>query len=180
MAIINIEYGSLASSETLNRNFSYLDEKINDSNSQINSSISSILSNIATINSRITELSENINSSVATLNSTISDYKSKTKLLVKNSGMVPNWTSCRSISFNVGTNYTATLNGYVLILPESSSKGNITVGGKSISFKTRDNSNDNGATLTVIPVRVGNVLSTTTSLKAAYFVPAAEISVANF
>ena len=28
MALINIEYGSLASSETMNKNFMYLDDKI--------------------------------------------------------------------------------------------------------------------------------------------------------
>ena len=60
MALINIEYGSLASSETVNKNFTYLDEKIAESNESIMTSISSILSNIATINARINDISENM------------------------------------------------------------------------------------------------------------------------
>ena len=180
MALINIEYGSIASSATVNNNFSYLDEKIDDSNTQINASISSILSNIATINSRLTEISEDLTSSVSTIESTLSDYKTKTKLLVKNSGMVPNWSSCRSISLSSGSTYTAASNGYVLILPDASSSGNITIGSKTISFKAYSNSYDNASELTVFPVKSGDSISTTVSCSAAYYVPAAEISVENF
>lgn len=180
MALINIEYGSIASSATMNNNFSYLEEKINDSNTQINSSISSILSNIATINSRLTEISESLTSSVATLESTISDNKTKTKLLVKNSGMVPNWGSCASITLTSGTPYTAEYNGYVLLLPSSSSSGSITIEEKTMTFKARSNSYDNASELVVLPVKAGNTVSTTVSFSAAYFVPAAEISVEDF
>lgn len=180
MALINIEYGSIASSETMNTNFSYLDEKINTSNTQINTSISSILSNIATINSRLTEISENVTSSVASLQSTIADYKTKTKLLVLNSGMVPNWTACRSISFTSGTDFTATSNGYILFLPEAAGSGNLTINNSAVSLKTRANAYDNAAELIIIPVKSGDVASTTMSSQAAYFVPAAEISVENF
>ncbi len=180
MALLNIEYGSIASSVTLNNNFSYLDDKIDTSNTQINSSISSILSNITTINSAITELSESVTSSLSSLSSTISEYKTKTKLLVKNSGMVPNWSSCRSISFTSGTDYTATLNGYVLILPAASASGNLTVNGKTVVLKVGENEADNASSLISLPVRSGDVLSTTVVCSSAYFVPAAEISVANF
>ena len=43
MALINIEYGSLASSDTMNKNFMYLDDKIAESSESIMTSISSIL-----------------------------------------------------------------------------------------------------------------------------------------
>ena len=125
MALTNIEYGSLASSETLNNNFSYLDEKINDSNTQVNTSISSILSNIATINSRLSEISEDLSTSVSSINASLSEYKTKTKLLAANSCMVPNWTSCGEISLTSGTDYTAPLNGYIFVLTDSASKGNL-------------------------------------------------------
>lgn len=180
MALINIEYGSIASSETMNTNFSYLDEKINTSNTQINTSISSILSNIATINSRLTEISDSLTSSVSTLQTAISDNKAKTKLLVLKSGMVPNWNSCNSVTFDSNHSYTASSNGYLLILPESSGSGNITVNSNTVTFKTRANSYDNAAELVVIPLRNGDVVATTAACQAAYFVPAAEISVENF
>ena len=180
MALINIEYGSIASSATINNNFTYLDEKIDDSNTQINANISSILSNIATINSRLTEISENLTSSVSSIENTLSEYKTKTKLLVKNSGMVPNWSSCRSISLSSGSTYTATSNGYILILPNSSSSGNITVGNKTISLKTCSDSYDNASELIVLPVKSSDSISTTVSCSAAYYIPAAEINIENF
>jgi len=180
MALINIEYGSLASSATMNSNFSYLDDRISDSNTQINSSISSILSNIATINSRLNELSESITSSVSTLQGTITDYKNKTKLLVLNSGMVPNWASCTSLTITSESSYTAPSNGYLLILPESTGKGDIVVNNSTVTFKTRASSYDNAASVSAIPLKLGDVVSTTVTCQAAYFVPAAEISVENF
>lgn len=180
MALTTIEYGSIASSATLNNNFSYLNNKVDDSNTQINSSISSIMSNITTINTRITELSESISSSLSNLSSALADYKTKTKLLVKNSGMVPNWAACRSISFTSGTDYTATLNGYVLILPATSAAGNLTVNEKTVALKLREDNNDNASLLVSVPVQAGDVLSTTVNCASAYFVPAAEISVSNF
>ena len=180
MALINIEYGSIASSDTMNRNFSYLDDRISDSNTQINSSISSILSNIATINSRLSEISEGITSSIAALQSTIADYKNKTKLLVSSSGMVPNWNACRSITLTSGSSYTAATNGYLLALPEAAGSGDIFVNNSSVLFKTRANTYDNAAVLVSIPLKAGDVASTTAALQSVYFVPAAEISVENF
>ncbi len=180
MTLTTIAYGSIASSETMNNNFSYLDEKINTSNSQLNSSISSILSNIATINSTLSDLSESIATSISSLQTTLTDYKNKTKLLVAKSNMVPDWSSCSTITLTTSTSYTAISNGFVLILPEVSGKGNIAVNSVPISFKLRANSYDNGAELVSIPVKSGDVVSTTAALEAAYFVPIAEITVENF
>jgi len=180
MTLTNIEYGSIASSSVLNGNFSYLDEKITTSNSQINTSISSILSNIATINTRLTEISEDIDAAINTLTSTISDYKTKTKLLVAKSVMVPNWSSCRSITLSTNTSYTAISNGYVLVLPESNGKGNISVNDISVSCKTRENNYDNGAGLISIPVMSGDIVTTTMACKSVYFLPIADITVEDF
>ena len=69
-----IEYGSLASSEIMNNNFSYLDEKIEYSNSNLNTSISSLLSNIATINNRLNDLSTALADAIETSNSNIEEY----------------------------------------------------------------------------------------------------------
>ena len=180
MTLTTIEHGSIASSETMNNNFSYLDEKINTSNSQINTSISSILSNIATINSSLSDLTESVTVSLASLQSMLADYKNKTKLLVAKASVLPNWSSCRAVTLSVGTSYTAASNGFILILPETTGRGNIEVNGVSLTFKTRENAYDNAAELISIPVKSGDVVSTTTVLSAVYFVSAAEVTIDNF
>lgn len=176
MTLTTIQYGSIASSETLNSNFDYLDNRISTSNETINTSISTLLSNIATINSRITEVSESLSSLITNLSATVEEYKTKTKLLVKKSSAVPNWTSIRSISFTVGTDFTATSNGYVLILPTASSAGNLTINSNTVCVKDDISSK----TLIVIPVKSGDVLSTTITCESASFLPSAEVSVENF
>ena len=55
MGLINIEYGSLASSNTINNNFSYLDNRINSSNE----SIISIQNNLSSMNSTLSQCIEN-------------------------------------------------------------------------------------------------------------------------
>ena len=108
MALINIEYGSLASSEIMNKNFIYLDDKIADTSESIMTSISSILSNIATINNRLNDLSTALADAIETSNSNIEEYKSKTKILVSKNSMVPNWQGYKSIddlnSYQVSAN----------------------------------------------------------------------------
>ena len=180
MALINIEYGSLASSETVNKNFTYLDEKIAESNESIMTSISSILSNIATINARINDISENMNDSVENLNSVVEDYKSKTKLLVNKATMVPNWSSCTSITLTSGKKYTAPANGYVLIVSETISEGKVTVNSKSVVVKVINGQYDNAAELLVIPVASGDVVTTTLDVDYAYFLPAKDVAVSGF
>ena len=79
MALTEIQYGSLASSETMNNNFNYLDDRISTVASTITSAAASLNSNIATINSSIltlsgalTENTENLQSSIDNLGSVIS------------------------------------------------------------------------------------------------------------
>lgn len=176
MALTTIQYGSIARSETINNNFSYLDGRITSASESLSASISSLLSNIATINSNITDVSETLTSALATLSATVETYRTKTKLLVKNSSMVPNWNSKTSISFTSGTNYTAGSNGFVLVIPSSASTGNLSVNSNTIVVKSDSSSSD----LITIPVKKGDVLSTTISCTNSYFVPSAEISVENF
>ena len=68
MALTNIEYGSMASSEVVNNNFQYLDDKI--------SSVSQSLSaNTATITSSISSLSAIVASNKAEAEESISEIK---------------------------------------------------------------------------------------------------------
>ncbi len=64
MALTRIEYGSLASSETMNNNFEYLDNKIAEASERITSTSASIYSNIASVN---TQLSNQINAAESEL-----------------------------------------------------------------------------------------------------------------
>lgn len=55
MSLTHIEYGSLASSEVLNDNFEYLDNRITDAVESSISGTTSLLSNIANVNTTLTE-----------------------------------------------------------------------------------------------------------------------------
>ena len=50
MALTEIEYGSLASSDVMNKNFEYLDNKISDVSENLASNVATINANIATAN----------------------------------------------------------------------------------------------------------------------------------
>lgn len=64
MALTEIEYGSLASSEIVNGNFTYLDNKISGVAENITTTAATINSNIATINSTMSAMREEINNSI--------------------------------------------------------------------------------------------------------------------
>lgn len=180
MALIDIEYGSLASSETMNKNFTYLDDKIAETSDSIMTSISSILSNIATINTRINDITENLDDSIKALNSTIEEYKTKTKLLVNKSSMVPNWESCSSIEISTDTKYTVPSNGYLLLLARSSEKGEIIINKQTFKFKDVASAYDYSGQLISIPVFEGDMVSSSIVFNNVYFLPNKEINLENF
>lgn len=180
MALIDIEYGSLASSEIMNKNFLFLDNKISETSDTIMTTISSILSNIATINTRLNDLSEEINSSLKSLSSNLDEYKTKTKILVNKANMVPKWSACAEITLPVNNEYTITSNGYLLLKATSSASGTLTVNNNEIILKTRNSSYDNAAELIVIPVYEDDIVKTSVALEKAYFLPTIEISIENF
>ena len=179
MALINIEYGSLASSETMNKNFMYLDDKIAETSESIMTSISSILSNIATINSRLNDISENMNDSIQNVTTKMEEYKTKTKILVGKSTMVPDWSNCVEISLQEGGNYEVSSNGYLFMLPKGSSNNTLFVNDKIVEFKIK-NYYDSYGQMMSIPVFDGDVLSTASAFNKVYFVPDREVSVENF
>lgn len=180
MALINIEYGSLASSEIMNKNFMYLDDKIADTSESIMTSISSILSNIATINTRLNEISENMSDSVQNLVNSIDENKTKTKILVNKACMVPHWENCSTISLSASSSYAVKSNGYILILPETAGAGDLVINGKAVAFKARASVYDNSSQLVAVPVADGDVVSTTAGLTSVYFLPVCEVSLENF
>lgn len=178
MALTNIAYGAMASSDVINKNFLYLDNRITSEAQDTSSSISSILSNIATINTRLSEIAEEIQDNKTEFNSKLDNYKTKTKELVGLTSMVPNWSNCYSIS-NLSS-YKVPKNGYILAVSDYDKAGNITVNGKSVVFKNRRNSYDNVSQLVVIPVLKGDVCSCSVEMLKIYFLPAKELSVSGF
>lgn len=169
MALTNLEYGSLASSEILNKNFLYLDDKIAETTTDLNTSISSILSNIATINTRILELSNTLSDSMSEFTTNLNNLKTKTQDAINASTLVPEWSSC--ISLTSLENYSAPSNGYVMINPTNSTSGNLIVNGVAVLFKKKDHNYDHSAQLVAIPVKKDDVVTYTSTFNNAYFLP---------
>lgn len=69
MALIDIEYGSLASSETLNKNFQFLQNSISDFAQVIETNKASLESQLSTVNTNVnTKLDNGLNSLTETVN----------------------------------------------------------------------------------------------------------------
>ena len=67
MALTRIEYGALASSETMNNNFDYLNGEIADLSDSLTSQVAGIFSNIASINSAISAMQEDFETRISAL-----------------------------------------------------------------------------------------------------------------
>lgn len=180
MALIDIKYGSLASSDTMNKNFIYLDDKIADTTESIMTSISSILSNIATINSRLNEISDGMDDSIEKISSTLEEYKTKTKILVNKASMVPDWKNTSAIAVSPNVIYTASSNGYVLMFAKTNASGNLTISNKVVPLKRNDSPYDNNTQLMVIPVCENDEISSDVALDNIYFVPKVDVSLEDF
>ena len=169
MALIDIEYGSLASSNIMNKNFMYLDNRISETSGNLNTSISSLLSNIATINTRLAELAEELSETFENFTNKLDTLKLKTEILVNDSTMVPDWSQCVYIA--QGSQYKVSSNGFVLLNPKSNASGELTINGVVVTLKTRANNYDNASQLITIPVREGDVVICNLECNSIYFLP---------
>ena len=156
MALINIEYGSIASSDTMNKNFLYLEDKISELSTSTNTMISSILSK--------------------SFETKIEDYRIKSRNALNKLSMLPNWNKCFALTDSEQASFKVPKNGYLLLNPKPESKGNLTVNGAVVTLKTRSGSADNAAQLFFIPVKSQDLASSTLDLAGAYFLPCVEIS----
>lgn len=168
MALINIEYGSLASSETMNSNFQYLDDKISDVSSSFTTSISSVSSNIATVNSNLSNLSDRLDDTADELEGLIEEANTS----VTTSLMLPDWSGCISIS--KPNEYEVPANGYVLINPQAQGSGNLIINDVTVYLKYRGHENDNSAQLVPYPVKKGDIVTCNVNIIAVYFLPVVE------
>lgn len=172
MTLTNIEYGSIASSEILNNNFKFLEEKIDGSEDKLNTDISSILSNIATINTRLTELSESLIDAIGNFESNISEVYSKMTIAINKVSLIPNWSNLYSVSSLA--EYLANANGYLLITSIKTDAGTLTINDEVIEIN-----NDNLGTdvpLLVLPIKENDVVKANIVYDKCYFLPTSKFS----
>ena len=77
MALTEIEYGSLASSEIMNNNFQYLDNRISSVSETVSTNQAGVNSNIASINSTLTSMSEEIDADIEEINKSLEETIAK-------------------------------------------------------------------------------------------------------
>ena len=73
MALIEIEYGALASSDVMNKNFEYLDNKISSVSEEIVANNATINSNLSSLNSNISATQEELNSSIENIQENLTE-----------------------------------------------------------------------------------------------------------
>lgn len=82
MSLENIEYGSLASSEVVNNNFEYLDERITDTANKIYSNNANLESKIANLNSSLTNTKNDLDSKITEANKNLTSGLGKNGLYI--------------------------------------------------------------------------------------------------
>ena len=105
MSLTNIEYGSLASSEVMNNNFEYLDNRITSVAGDLTSASSSIYSNIASLSTTLSGQSEEIASDLQDLKTYTEDFKDEFDSI----NNAPNY----SQGIGINLPYSALADGYV-------------------------------------------------------------------
>lgn len=105
MALEHIEYGSLASSELMNDNFEYLDDRISSLAETQSSDTSSLYSSLANLNTTFTQQNESLASDLSDLE----DYAETIREDFDSQNNAPNY----SKGIGITMPYTASKNGYV-------------------------------------------------------------------
>lgn len=164
-----IEYGSLASSEIMNNNFSYLEKKIETNSEATDTAVSSLLSNIATINTRLNDLVETFGDAIEAANTKIEDYKNKTKLMISENSMVPNWSE--AIKLGSLENYQVLNNGYILILLDNLEAATISINNNEIELNP---------SISYLPVMKNDIVDCDVDFEKAYYIPTICISIEKF
>lgn len=158
MSLTNIEYGSIASSDILNKNFSLLNNKISANNDAISAELSSVLSNIASINLKLNELSDEISDTHFTLISQINDLKNRIQNVVNEVNLLPDWSEILSIEKL--TNFNVESNGYLYLVPQNDN-ASVDINGALIDILAP----------IFIPVKTGDVINSTSEWNTISFLP---------
>ena len=94
--------------------------------------------------------------------------------------MVPDWKNCISVSITNDTKYIVPSNGYLLLLSNSTAKGNLLVNNMTVIFKKRANSYDNSSQLIAIPVAKNDEVISDVIFDNVYFLPNKDVILAGF
>ena len=105
MALEQIEYGSLASSELMNNNFEYLDNRISNAAQTQASEISSLYSSIASMNNIFSQQNEDLISDISDLE----EYTEELRNDFDSQNNAPDYSRAIGITLP----YTVTQDGYV-------------------------------------------------------------------
>ena len=82
MALTNIEYGSIASSEVVNNNFLYLDDKIASLSQSLNANTTTINSSISSLSATVANNKQNSNEKIEQVNEDIDEINSSLKTVL--------------------------------------------------------------------------------------------------
>ena len=155
MSLTNLEYGSLASSETLNNNFNYLDNRITTLSNSTVSGMATVNSNIASINASLSSLNDSVDDIITKYNTActsgglyitryvnetswytayFSDYAKTDRVWLEQGFMTPlkSWNNNESTVYNLlqpfsDTNYTVIATSTNMSLSGNISSGNVAV-----------------------------------------------------
>jgi len=151
MALTTISYGSLASSETLNNNFNYLDDRISGLSDSIVSNAATTNSNIASINASVSSISDNLTPLASAFTSGglyitryvndtswytayFSDSAKTNRIWLEQGFMTPSksWSANESVAYNFlqpfkNTNYTVLATSTNMALSGNVSIGNVAI-----------------------------------------------------
>lgn len=151
MALENIEYGAKASSDVLNSNFNYLDERITTTNQKLETVDSQIQTAVASANSntdtQISSLTSTLNSKVSSLQNSINSVKS-----TANSKLSSSSGSCwvrfsNGLIFQWGEWYRARDYGtYTITLPRAFASTNYQI---AVSSNYKQTAGDKGASVAI-------------------------------
>ena len=74
--------------------------------------------------------------------------------------------------FKIQNSYTVNTNGYLLIIPETIVDGNIKINSTVLDLVNEG--------IIILPVKESDVVTSTISIKEAFFLPVTEINIENF
>ena len=156
MPLTNIEYGSLASSEVMNDNFEYLDDRVTTVANNLTSTASTINSNIASMNSTFTLQNENIMSDIEDLNTDLSSLIADFNAY----DITPDYTHAVTVKNSSGSgSHNINWNGWVafdLYCNQNSANYQISVDGVRVGATASD---EKDRACGIVMVKTGSVIS---------------------
>lgn len=163
MPLINIEYGSLASSDTMNQNFSFLDDKITDVSTEVDENLATIVANVSNINSQLNEITSEINNVSRDLFSQIEALKYNVQNALNTIVIFPNWNARFEISDL--TEYEALQNGFLMLALKTNTSGKLLINSREVEGVTTA-----GNTM-ILPIKKGDIISSTLTFDVCCFIP---------